>query len=159
MVGSIFILSGQYINKRMRKRISSLKILLVFIENINSQISFSKKTIQEIIQSVSSKEEMKLKMICELSGDKSGDFLGAWRNAVSRFYSEDCLNKEDAKILLSFGNSLGVTDVEGQENNCRLHISMIEKQLKYAEDNLKEKSKINTALSSFLALASFIIFY
>ena len=98
-------------------------------------------------------------MICELSGDKSGDFLGAWRNAVSRFYSEDCLNKEDAKILLSFGNSLGVTDVEGQENNCRLHISMIEKQLKYAEDNLKEKSKINTALSSFLALASFIIFY
>ena len=102
---------------------------------------------------------MKLKMICELSKDKSGDFLCAWRNSVKSFYSDDCLDKEDAKILLSFGNSLGVTDVEGQKNNCRLHISMIEKQLKTAEENLKEKSKINTALSSFLALASIIIFY
>lgn len=143
----------------MRKRIVSLKQLLVFIENINSQISFSKKTIQEIIESISLKEEMKLKMICELSKDESGDFLSAWRNTVMRYYSDDSLEKEDAEILLSFGNNLGVTDVEGQENNCRLHISMIEKQLKTAEENLKEKSRINTALSSFLALASIIIFY
>ncbi len=76
-----------------------------------------------------------------------------------RYYSDDSLDKEDAKILLSFGNSLGVTDVEGQENNCRLHILMLEKQLKTAEENLREKSKINTALSSFLAFASIIIFY
>lgn len=131
----------------------------MFIENINSQISFSKKTIQEIIESISLKEEMKLKMICELSKDESGDFLSAWRNTVMRYYSDDSLDKEDAEILLSFGNNLGVTDVEGQENNCRLHISMIEKQLKTAEENLKEKSRINTALSSFLALASIIIFY
>lgn len=143
----------------MRKRISSLNQLIVLIENVDSQISFSKKTIQEIIENISLKEEMKLKMICELSRDESGDFLSAWRNSVKSFYSDDCLDKEDAKILLSFGNSLGVTDVEGQKNNCRLHISMIEKQLKTAEENLKEKSKINTALSSFLALASIIIFY
>lgn len=132
---------------------------MVFIETINSQISFSKKTIQEIIENISLKEEMKLKMICELSEDKSRDFQSVWRNSVNRYYSDDSLDKEDAKILLSFGNSLGVTDIEGQENNCRLHISMLEKQLTTAEENLKEKSKINTALSSFLALASIIIFY
>lgn len=143
----------------MRKRILSLKQLLVFIETINSQISFSKKTIQEIIENISLKEEMKLKIICELSENKSGDFQSAWRNSVNRYYSDDFLDKEDAKILLSFGNSLGVTDIEGQENNCRLHILMLEKQLTTAEENLKEKSKINTALSSFLALASIIIFY
>ena len=55
----------------MRKRILSLKQLLVFIETINSQISFSKKTIQEIIENISLKEEMKLKIICELSENKS----------------------------------------------------------------------------------------
>ena len=159
LVGSFFVLTGQHFNKRMRKRISSLKQLLVFIENINSQISFSKMTIQEIIGSITLKEEMKLKMIDELSRDENGDFQSAWRNSVNTYYSDDSLDKEDAKILLSFGNSLGVTDVAGQENNCRLHISMLEKQLAAAESNLKEKSKINTALSTFLALASVIIFY
>ncbi len=153
------ILTGQYANKSMKKRVLSLKQLIVFVENVNSQISFSKKTIQEIIRELSCSGEMKLKTITELAKKKDGDFSENWRNSVRDFSTDDCLNNEDVKILTSFGNSLGVTDLDGQINNCRLHINMLEKQLKDAEEKLKEKSKVNTAMSMFLAMASVIIFY
>ncbi len=155
----MLITIGQYANLRMRKRISSLKQLIILVEGINSQISYSRRNISEIIEDLSFGEGTKLKTICELINNKSIDFSENWRNSFMEYSSNDCLNEDDKKILLSFGKVLGVTDLQGQNSNCLLHKTMLEKQLKNAEDKLKEKSQINTALSSFLALASVIIFY
>ncbi len=142
----------------MKKRISSLQQFIIFIEGINSQISFSKRNIEEIIYDLSCIGETKLKTICELSKNDNPDFSGKWRESVEKFSADDCLKGEDGKILLSFGKSLGVTDLQGQSSNCRLHIAMLEKQLVKAQQEFDEKSKTNSALSLFLALAVIIIF-
>ncbi len=154
----IFVLIGQYANIRMKRRIVSLKELIVLVENIDSHISYSKRTIQEIIKEFASSEDTKLKTISELIKSENDNFSDNWKNSVSRFCCEDCLNKEDEKILLSFGKILGVTDIRGQNSNCRLHKVMLEKQLKDAEEKLREKSRVNTAVSFFLALSVVIIF-
>lgn len=155
----VLLLSGQLVNRRMKKRVSSLEELIIFIEGINSQISFSKRSITDIITELSCFGGIKLKTICDLSDSENPDFSEKWKNSVEKFSSDDCLKKEDEKILLSFGRSLGVTDLQGQSNNCRLHISMLEKQLEKARKELEEKSKTNSALSLFMALAVIIIFY
>ncbi len=142
----------------MKKRVASLEEIIVFIEGINSQISFSKRNIQDIIDNLSSSAERKLKIISALSENANPDFTEKWKTSVETFSSDDCLKKEDAKILVSFGKSLGVTDLQGQSNNCRLHISMLEKQLEKARKEIDEKSKTNSALSLFLAIAVIIIF-
>lgn len=152
-------MSGQLANRRMKKRVSSLEELIIFIDGINSQISFSKRSITDIINDLSGFGEIKLKTICELSRSENPDFSEKWKNSIQRFSFDDCLKVEDEKILLSFGRSLGVTDLQGQSNNCRLHISMLEKQLEKARKELEEKSKTNWAISLFMALAVIIIFY
>lgn len=159
MIAIVLILTGQYANLKMKKRISSLKQFIVLIESINSQISFSKKNIIEIISDLSCNDEMKLKTIYEFNKSNVNNFSENWKTTVIDFSRYDCLTKEDEKILLSFGKNLGVTDLQGQSSNCRLHIEMLKKQLENAEENLRVKSKINTALSSFSAAAAVIIFY
>lgn len=157
--GTVFLAAGQLANRRMKKRVSSLEELIILIEGINSQISFSKRSITDIISDLSCFGEMKLKTMRELSLSENPDFSEKWKKSVESFSSDDCLKKEDEKILLSFGRSLGVTDLQGQSNNCRLHISMLEKQLEKARKELEEKRKTNSALSLFMALAVIIIFY
>ncbi len=143
----------------MKKRIVSLRELIILIENIDSQISYSKKTIQEIIREFTHSADTELKTMSELIRCENGNFSDNWQNCVKKFSGEDCINKEDEKILLSFGKILGVTDVNGQKGNCRLHKVMLEKRLKDAEEKIKEKSRVNTAVSFFLALSIVIIFY
>ncbi len=143
----------------MKKRIASLEALIILIEGINSQISFSKRNITDIINDLSYSGDIKLKTICELSNSKNPDFSEKWKNSVETFSPDDCLKKEDENILLSFGRSLGTTDLQGQSNNCRLHISMLEKQLQKAQSDFDRRSKTNTAMSFFMALAVIIIFY
>ena len=159
LVSAVLVLTGQYVNIRMKKRIASLRELIVLVENIDSHISYSKSTIQEIIENFTLSADTKLKTMCELIKHKDCNFSDNWRNSVRRFYSDDCLNKDDEKILISFGKTLGVTDIKGQNSNCRLHKTMLEKQLKDAEEKLKEKLRVNTAVSFFLALSVAIIFY
>lgn len=159
MVVTAFILTGQYLNFRMRKRISSLNDYIFLIEGINSQISFSQKNIREIINELTSSENIRLRAMNELKQKNDMDFSVSWKEAITVFGNNDCLNKEDEKILLSFGSALGLTDLQGQSNNCRLHIGMLTKQLHSAEEKLKEKSKITTALSVFSAVVAVIIFY
>ena len=158
LVAMVLILAGQYANLRMKKRIVSLRQLIVMIENIDSHISFSRKTIGEIISNLICGEKVKLKVMSELLKCDNGNFSDNWKNSVENFSSEDCLNIDDKNILLSFGKSLGITDTKGQTSNCMLHKAMLEKQLNEAEEKLKEKEKVNTAVSFFLALSAVIIF-
>ena len=152
------MLTGQYANIRMKRRIVSLRELIILVENIDSHISYSKSTIQEIIGDFTFSDDNDLKFLKELIKHENGNFSANWHDSVSKFRGDDCLNKEDEKILLSFGKTLGVTDIKGQNNNCRLHRSMLERQLHDAEAKLKEKTKVNTAVSFFLALSVVIIF-
>ena len=156
---TVFILAGQLVNKRIKKRVSSLEEMIVFIEGINSQIIFSRNNIETIINDLSYACEIKLKTICELSKSTDPDFFEKWRSSVEKFYREDCLKSEDKKILISFGKGLGVTDLQGQSSNCRVHLSMLEKQLIKAQRDVEEKLKTNSALSLFAALAVIIILY
>lgn len=156
---TVFILAGQLVNKRIKKRVTSLEEMIIFVEGINSQILFSKNNIETIISDLSHACEIKLKTICELSKNNNPDFPEKWRNSVEKFYRDDCFKTEDKKILISFGKNLGVTDLQGQSNNCRLHLSMLEKQLIRAQKDAEEKLKTNSALSLFLALAVVIILY
>ncbi len=153
------LLIGQYLNSKIKKRIISLKHFILLLENINSQISFSKKNIDEIIHDFEYSSDVKMKTMCELNSNLNGNFHENWKCSIEKYAQQDCLSKEDINILLSFGKNLGTTDLQGQINNVKLHIGMLEKELKNAEDNLSGKLKINTALSTASALLLIIILY
>ncbi len=159
MIAAVIMLTGQYRNSRLKKRVLSLKRFIILIEGIDSQIIFSKRKILQIIDELISEDETHLKTMSALVEMGEGNFSENWQKAINENAKYDALNGEDKKIILSFGKSLGVTDIDGQNKNCCIHIEMLKKQLISAETDVKEKLKINTAVSSFFAVAFFIIFY
>ena len=131
----------------MRKRISSLNSYIFLVEGINSQIAYSKKNIIQIINELVGSGNISLHSMIELAKEKDIDFDECWKDVIVTYSRNDGLNKSDEKILLSFGSALGTTDIDGQNNNCKLHADMLKKQLLSAESELKSKSKIVTAMS------------
>ena len=159
IIAAVIMLTGSYLNTKLKKRVLSLKRFILLIEGIDSQMIFSKRKILQIIDELTCREENQLKTMKSLVEMGDGDFSENWQKAVEENGSDDALNEEDKRIVLSFGKGLGVTDLDGQNKNCRMHIELLNKQLLIAEKDAKEKLKINTAVSSFLAVAFFIIFY
>lgn len=159
LIAIVIVLTGQYLNTRLKNRVFSLKQFILFIEGINSQMIFSQRNIIQIINELILSEKKSLKTIDALIKTQSGNFSDNWQKAIEENARYDSFNDDDKKILLSFGKSLGVTDSEGQQKNCLLHIELLKKQLACAEDKIKDKIKINTAISGFFAAAFFIIFY
>ncbi len=141
----------------MRKRILSLNNYIFLVESINSQIMYSQKDIIQIINELTCSGDIDLIAMHELNKENVMDFDESWKKAIVTYGKRDGLIKNDEKILISFGLALGTTDVVGQNNNCRLHIDMLKKQLLSAEDNFKSRSKIVTAISVCSALIVLII--
>lgn len=141
----------------MRKRILSLNNYIFLVESINSHIMYSQKDIIQIINELTCSGDIDLIAMHELNKENVMDFDESWKKAIVTYGKRDGLIKNDEKILISFGLALGTTDVVGQNNNCRLHIDMLKKQLLSAEDNFKSRSKIVTAISVCSALIVLII--
>lgn len=66
----------------------------------------------------------------------------AWEEAVKGNIGETSLNREDGEILLSFGNMLGSSDLEGQIKNIRLTLAQLKVQEEKAEESRKQNGKL-----------------
>lgn len=111
----------------------------------------------QIIHEITSSDSVKLISMDNLVADMSSDFSEGWKNSIIKFGRTDSLCEDDKQILISFGYALGVTDLSGQTDNCRLHINMLKKQLVSAEEALKSKSRIITTISICCAFVVLII--
>lgn len=83
-------------------------------------------------------------------------FSEAWKQAVERFAPEG-FTKRDGELLISFGNSLGTTDLEGQVNICRLYDSLFDGQLAAAKNNLQQKGALYSGLGAAVGLLIAVI--
>ena len=62
------------------------------------------------------------------------------------------LKVDDIKILTEFFSVLGMGDTESQISRCQVFSELIQKQLNLAEQEVKEKSKLYSALGFFSGL-------
>ena len=83
----------------------------------------------------------------------------AWNEAVleERFYLN--LKGEDINLILSLGNMLGKTDVEGQMSEINQFCSLINEQIAIAEEEKNKNSKMYKSLGTIIGLAIVIILF
>jgi stage III sporulation protein AB len=67
------------------------------------------------------------------------------------------LNKEDEQVLLSFGRSLGNTDLDGQIRNIRLTLGQLAMQERKAEENRKKNESMYRSLGILGGMAVVIV--
>lgn len=93
--------------------------------------------------------------------------FGAFRFSDDRSFSsqfdemlksyDKVLTKEDMKILHSLSESIGTADIQCELSNINMHISMLQQNIKDAENNILLKSKLYKTLGLSFGLVLSIL--
>jgi len=92
-----------------------------------------------------------------LKREKSITAAEAWKKSVEANINNTSLNSEDKNVLISFGSSLGNTDLEGQIKNIRFTVEQLKIQEGKAEEKRRKNEALYRNLGFFGGLAAVII--
>ena len=129
------------------------------IKNIKAQIGFARMPLTDIIGYLILSEEFGsltfLKNV-NLYLSKGNSFCLSWKNSVKSFIGINGLTKEDAEILMNFGENLGGSDTKGQIENCDTYIELLSLRIERLKTKAQSKVKIYNSMG-VLAAALVII--
>lgn len=129
-------LTGIFRGNRLKTAVSEVESIITFLNYCRDSIKYSQLPINYIIETYCSYacNFALIQNCCEHM--KSHDFPQAWVNAVKE--TPLCLNENDLRLLLEFGNKAGTSDVSTQIRIIDYLIIKFESSL--TEKKEKEKS-------------------
>lgn len=129
-------LVGNYFSLKLSSRRETVEGLLQGVTRLKTQICFGGI---DIFTAVS--ECFGADIIRNLPHD--GESISEyWSRQVDLIPKSSGLNKDDRKIIRDFGQNLGVTDIEGQINNCELYLRLFEDMLNNSKELEKTRSRL-----------------
>jgi stage III sporulation protein AB len=151
-----FILSRDCIKRPQHLR--SMQSLLQMFEN---QITYLSDVLAEVFDRIGrAGGETGIFFLTTVELLKKGQASNAseaWEKAVKKCIRMTALNKEDEQVLLSFGRSLGNTDLEGQLKNIRLTLGQLAIQERKAEESRKKNETMYRSLGILGGMAVVIV--
>lgn len=140
-------LIGNYFATRDLNRVKTIEEIFLMIQIISTEIKFCKTPLDSIVNKLSKNDGfIHLNFICEcekLLGKQK--FPTAWQTSVKK----SALHESDKQLLISLGNNLGTSDVEGQLSNCELHKELFENNYNSAREKCLKFGKLYTSLGLF----------
>ena len=142
MIITCGILTGFFYIKSLNKRIEILSFFIKLLEEMKIIIEYKHLSIPEILEGCNNSVNNIFLKKC-LEKIKNGTSLKtAWNDSLKENAVEMCLNENDLMILSDFVICLGETDISGQISNIVLYADLLEKRIKDANKQIKEKSKV-----------------
>ena len=86
-----------------------------------------------------------------------GTFFKKWKNAVADISDGYALKHEDKQLLCSFGEKLGITDVEGQLKHIELYKGLANAHLDDSKNEIKQKSRLYKTMGFFVGTAAALV--
>ena len=141
-------------------RVKTLKKLSIMLSDIKNQFEFSCPNLSEMIIILSQKGSLEdlffLKDCAERLQDNEA-FPIAWRTSLLNNCSMLCLKSDDFNSLLSFGEDLGTTAVEGQISICEMYKRIIDESLENAQKSSQKYSRLFAPLTLLLGAAATVM--
>lgn len=148
ILGSLLVISassflGYIYSRDCSKRPQDLRDLQGMLHIFENEISFMSNLLIDAFEKVYKSSSSEAACIFEaafhnLRKDDGLSAFHAWEKAVKENIKKTALNEEDEKILVSFGQMLGNSDLDGQINNIRLTINHLKLQEQKAEESRKK---------------------
>lgn len=153
------VLAGRYVDMRMKKRLRNLETFKMLLTRLQSEINYSNDSIKSVIEKLSFDEIYKslnfFSVIMQHLNEWS--IKESWENAVDKAYFFDCLLKDDARVLKSYGRGLGISSIDGQNKNCQLHLNQIETKIESATYDYAYKGKMVRMMSFLIGFGVVIV--
>lgn len=148
-----FFLIGFLFSEKLRLRKEYLLVFVDFLTNLSTGIRYDGQDIYSLVEKCGNNKMLGFNFNTNTS------FSVSWKDYVNNLPKGYGLTYEDYSLLIDFGFKLGSTDVQGEVTHIDLYKNLIMKQLKKAEKDYAEKSKLYKTLGFFCGalIALFII--
>ena len=143
---------------RLKKRVAQLTDIVSFLQAVCVEIEFSVSDLPFILKTLSEAQlcsHIFFLKKCVLSVESGIDFPAAWSKAISE--NTPLLTVDERDKLLSFGLSLGTTDILGQRKMIKLFEGYFNSYLKNAEIRCEKFYRIYILLGTLAGFGMFIL--
>ncbi|MCM1299633.1 MAG: stage III sporulation protein AB [Firmicutes bacterium] len=148
--------AGLYFSKRLKEREAVLSAVILLIRELTVQIRYTNSEIGKMLRSAAQNEEFKKLLFvtgCEEISEK-GDFHKSWRSGAAM---QPYLNTKDRELLLSLGEKLGSTDLDGQLSFLEMTEEIFKERQKQAFSDYLNKGRVYRSVGVLCGLAAGII--
>lgn len=145
---------------KISSRVKLLETIILFLEQIKTSIRFNSSQLPRIIVNMSGREEFRSLIFlaeCKENLDKKIPFPLAWARGVEASLNAGNISRQEKDLLLSFGQGLGTTDIEGQLSNCDVYIELFSNMLLKARQEKEIKGRLYTTLGLLSGLGTAIL--
>ena len=150
-------LKGVTVSEKYSKRVRFLRSYIDFLIHLKSQISYSEKTLFEILKNYSCPQILKTRLNKCLQNFDSDSFENLWKNAFLDAYIETGITSEENSMIINFGKEIGKYDVSEQINYISYSLDFFQNHIKDALDNLNSKGKLPIIIGVCLGFAVALI--
>ena len=153
---------GFLLSKRYADRLNELSDLYVLINILQNKIKFTQLPLIETFEqigNISVKTGVKnifLKCSTELKNNK---LESSWKDVIKQEKVFLNLKNEDIETIITLGNILGKSDVEGQMNEINEFKERLSIQIKQAEEEKRKNAKMFKSLGTVIGLVIVIILF
>lgn len=141
-------------SQRLYKRRNILNDFLVFLDALATNIRYSTDELSVIL---SKSEDSFGRAVYNSYKEINGSFFERWKKSVADISGGYSLKHEDKQLLCSFGEKLGITDVEGQLKHIELYRGLAEAHLEDSRKDIAEKSKLYRIMGFFAGTAAALV--
>lgn len=116
------------------------------LEELSVQIRFKASTVYELLDALAnSVGELEFLSLAQKRASCGESFFAAWEKGLADWRNSD-IKEEDRALLLSIGEKLGDSDVDGQLSTIELHKQHLNTLLLSATEERKKKGKLYRSL-------------
>ncbi|NLI58446.1 MAG: stage III sporulation protein AB [Clostridium sp.] len=157
-------LLGYIYSKKCSKRPNELRDLQGMLQIFENEISFLSNKLTDAFYKIYKQNESPVSNFFKSTAEilqKRPEISAseAWKDAVKLNIDATSFDKEDEKVIISFGKMLGSSDLEGQIKNIRLTLNQLKLQEQKAEEFRKKNEAMYRNLGILGGLAIIIILF
>lgn len=146
---------GIYLSSLEKQRVGALKNILTMLSFAETQLRYLHITVAELMKNLSESAAVSgLEFIGRCSGmlENGVPFSLAWKNSIEEDGELKRLLPETYESLISLGDEIGSTDLEGQLSSCGYYKQIFAAALSEREEKCRRSSKLCPPLGLLLGI-------
>lgn len=153
---------GFLLSKRYSDRVNELITFSGLINIFQNKIRFTRTPLPEAFEELADIKNNKI--ISSIFYDFSQNLKikrcdEAWNESIEKRRNFLSLKEEDINLIKQLGTSLGKTDIDGQMSEINRFNTLLQVQIKKAEEERKKNEKMYKSLGTIIGLAIVIILF
>lgn len=142
---------GNWFSMKLRHRTSVLEKFIESITKMKTLICFGGYDIAYVLNECFKGEDYTSSYSFENQDNEN--IADSWNRFVASVPVSAGLTRSDREVLCGFGKNLGITDTEGQINNCELYITLTKERLRVSRSEEISKCRLYRVLGFSLGSA------